>query len=104
MIDRLPTQEIIDQARQAVEEAAQAVPAVKGVTYAIVDDEYIGAVQFSDGSRYEVDFNVLDPQELTEGMVAPTFVARSTMGEMDLRQFRGKNVVLYFYPKDNTSG
>jgi hypothetical protein len=68
VIDRLPTQEIIDQARQAVEEAAQAVPAVKGVTYAIVDDEYIGAVEFSDGSRYEVDFNVLDPQELTEGI------------------------------------
>ena len=43
-------------------------------------------------------------KELTEGMEAPTFVAGSTHGDIDLRALRGKNVVLYFYPKDNTSG
>ena len=35
---------------------------------------------------------------------APTFVAQSTQGPIDLASFRGKKVVLYFYPKDNTSG
>ena len=35
---------------------------------------------------------------------APTFVAQSTQGPIDLASLRGKKVVLYFYPKDNTSG
>ena len=36
--------------------------------------------------------------------LAPTFVAQSTQGPIDLATLRGKKVVLYFYPKDNTSG
>lgn len=36
--------------------------------------------------------------------LAPTFVAQSTQGSIDLATLRGKKVVLYFYPKDNTSG
>lgn len=36
--------------------------------------------------------------------LAPTFVAQSTEGPIDLASLRGKKVVLYFYPKDNTSG
>lgn len=36
--------------------------------------------------------------------LAPTFVAQSTAGPIDLVSLRGKKVVLYFYPKDNTSG
>ena len=36
--------------------------------------------------------------------LAPTFVAQSTQGPIDLANLRGKKVVLYFYPKDNTSG
>lgn len=36
--------------------------------------------------------------------LAPTFVAQSTEGLIDLASLRGKKVVLYFYPKDNTSG
>ena len=37
---------------------------------------------------------------LTEGMNAPDF----TVGEKSLKDFKGKKLVLYFYPKDNTSG
>ena len=39
------------------------------------------------------------------GKIAPNFKLPAT-GEKDveLRSLRGKNVVLYFYPKDNTSG
>lgn len=39
------------------------------------------------------------------GDVAPDFTLPSQSGEaVSLQDLRGKNVVLYFYPKDNTSG
>lgn len=38
------------------------------------------------------------------GKPAPQFVAESTIGTIDLSQCRGRAVVLYFYPKDNTPG
>ena len=40
-----------------------------------------------------------------EGKPAPDFELESDVGEtVTLSSLRGKNVVLYFYPKDNTSG
>ncbi len=43
---------------------------------------------------------------IAEGKLAPDFTLESTAGKkVSLSDFRGKkNVVLYFYPKDNTSG
>lgn len=42
---------------------------------------------------------------IQEGGVAPDFSAKSTSGkEIKLSSLRGKNVVLYFYPKDDTPG
>jgi len=42
---------------------------------------------------------------VTEGEPAPDFALPSDSGEtVTLSQFRGKPVVLYFYPKDNTPG
>lgn len=42
---------------------------------------------------------------LTVGDKAPEFSLPSTDGSMiSLKDFRGKKVVLYFYPKDDTSG
>jgi peroxiredoxin Q/BCP len=42
---------------------------------------------------------------LKEGMPAPLFSATDQEGKkVDLSQFKGKKVVLYFYPKDNTPG
>lgn len=38
------------------------------------------------------------------GKKVPDFKAESTGGEFDLAATRGKQVVLYFYPKDNTPG
>ena len=39
---------------------------------------------------------------LAEGEPAPTFTLRSDTGEeVSLESFRGKPVVLYFYPKDD---
>jgi thioredoxin-dependent peroxiredoxin len=42
---------------------------------------------------------------LAEGTMAPDFTLPADGGgEVSLSDYRGKKVVLYFYPKDNTSG
>jgi thioredoxin-dependent peroxiredoxin len=42
---------------------------------------------------------------LTVGTSAPAFTAKDTQGKtVSLTDFAGKNVVLYFYPKDDTPG
>ena len=42
---------------------------------------------------------------LEEGKKAPNFKLKDQNGKtVSLEDFKGKNVVLYFYPKDNTSG
>ena len=42
---------------------------------------------------------------LSEGDLAPDFTLESDQGEtVSLSDFRGRKVVLYFYPKDNTPG
>lgn len=42
---------------------------------------------------------------LEAGISAPDFTLKTTEGhEVTLSEFRGKNVVLYFYPKDMTPG
>ena len=37
-------------------------------------------------------------------MKAPNFKLPSTSGTFQLNDNRGKNIILYFYPKDNTKG
>ena len=42
---------------------------------------------------------------LNEHMKAPEFTLKDQNGkDVSLSDFKGKKVVLYFYPKDNTSG
>ena len=42
---------------------------------------------------------------LVAGDIAPEFSLENSDGvSISLRDFRGKNVILYFYPKDNTPG
>ena len=42
---------------------------------------------------------------LTEGQAAPDFSVKTDKGEtVSLKDFAGKHVVLYFYPKDDTPG
>jgi thioredoxin-dependent peroxiredoxin len=42
---------------------------------------------------------------IEEGKKAPDFTAKDDEGNIvKLKELRGKKVVLYFYPKDNTSG
>ena len=42
---------------------------------------------------------------LQENMAAPDFTLQADDGrEVTLSDYRGKKVVLYFYPKDSTSG
>ncbi|MEY2428023.1 MAG: thioredoxin-dependent peroxiredoxin [Verrucomicrobiota bacterium] len=43
--------------------------------------------------------------KLKEGDPAPDFVAETDgAGKVSLSDFKGKNVILYFYPRDNTPG
>jgi peroxiredoxin Q/BCP len=42
--------------------------------------------------------------KLKEGDVAPAFMADSTSGPIRLSDLKGKPVVLYFYPRDDTPG
>ncbi len=43
--------------------------------------------------------------KLKEGDMAPDFTAMTNGGgKVSLSDFKGRNVVLYFYPKDNTPG
>jgi peroxiredoxin Q/BCP len=42
---------------------------------------------------------------IQEGKTAPAFILPDQNGnKVDLKDFRGKNIILFFYPKDNTSG
>jgi peroxiredoxin Q/BCP len=43
--------------------------------------------------------------KLKEGDVAPAFTAETSGGgKVSLTDYQGKNVILFFYPKDNTPG
>jgi len=43
--------------------------------------------------------------KLKEGDIAPEFTATTHEGgQVSLSEFRGKNVILYFYPKDVAGG
>lgn len=42
---------------------------------------------------------------IQEGKVAPAFSLPDANGKkVALRDFKGKHIIVYFYPKDNTSG
>ena len=41
---------------------------------------------------------------LKSGDIAPGFTADSTIGKISLSQFKGRYVILYFYPKDMSPG
>ena len=42
---------------------------------------------------------------IEEGKAAPAFALNSADGKkVALKDFRGKNVIVYFYPKDDTPG
>ncbi len=44
-------------------------------------------------------------EQLREGVVAPPFVGKAQDGRiLSLEDFKGKKLILYFYPKDNTPG
>ena len=42
--------------------------------------------------------------KINSGEAAPNFVALSTAREIKLSDLKGKNIILYFYPKDDTPG
>ncbi len=42
---------------------------------------------------------------IQEGKAAPAFtLPDANVKKVALKDFKGKNIIVYFYPKDNTSG
>ncbi len=73
------------------------------------DRPWLTVKVISNGNRSQLTLNKLGPGEETmaieEGKAAPAFTLEDRDGEkVSLKDFRGKNVIVYFYPKDNTSG
>ena len=47
----------------------------------------------------------MEPIVLTEGMEAPDFTLMGADHQLhSLHDYRGRKVILYFYPRDNTPG
>jgi len=70
-------------------------------------DPSLGPPPMPKKRRKGSQINLLDfpGESLTVGMAAPEFSLPSTLGRrVTLSEFRGKRVILYFYPKDDTPG
>lgn len=48
--------------------------------------------------------SALTAGELTIGQAVPPFVGQTNQGQWQLTDFLGQQVIVYFYPKDNTPG
>ena len=46
----------------------------------------------------------MSSQHISIGSIVPSFTAKTRDGEFHFDSLRGKNVVVYFYPKDSTPG
>ena len=80
ILDQLPDEEIVSRIRREVENGVAQVPGVSEVTYVVRGGNYQAAVKFTDGSVYQVDFNVLNPSEAAQGiadLVANELLAKS---------------------------
>ena len=68
ILDNLPTQQVVGQVRQQVENGASKVPGVKEVSYDVVSGSYSASVLLSDDSVHTVGFNVLSLDEAIQGI------------------------------------
>lgn len=68
IIDNIPTKAALDAARDRVVQGTDQIPEVRGVTFTIDRGRYKGGILLSTGERLEVDFNVLDIEEVIVGV------------------------------------
>jgi hypothetical protein len=69
LVAGLPDAGIVDDIRDKVKAGNILPPTLTGVTYTVTSgDRYSAGIKFSDGSRYTVDFNVLDVRESIAGI------------------------------------
>lgn len=67
ILDRLPTEEVIESVRAEVNDGVADVPAVEGLGYSAIGDTYT-AFATVDGSDRDIPVNVLKPSEVREGV------------------------------------
>lgn len=68
LVASLPDASIVDRIREKVNEGEFLPPTVTGVFYQVRGIDYTAGVKFSDGSTYDVDFNVLDAVEAVKAI------------------------------------
>ncbi len=68
VVDQLPLREALESARAEVAAGLSQLPGIAAVGYEVIDGEYSGILEFSNGSRYAVELNVLDPDTLLAGL------------------------------------
>ncbi|MEM7459950.1 MAG: hypothetical protein AAF331_10840, partial [Pseudomonadota bacterium] len=67
IIDAIPTNEILQNVRDQIDDGFDAVPSIGGVGYIAEAGSYRGFLTIG-GADYDVGFNVLDPVALTKGV------------------------------------
>jgi cytochrome oxidase Cu insertion factor (SCO1/SenC/PrrC family) len=66
---------------------------------------FAGCLQRGDKNRHLIKMQQEVIMAIEEGKAAPAFsLPDATGNKVSLNEFSGKNVIVYFYPKDNTSG
>lgn len=68
IVDRLPTEDVMNEVRAKVEAGASRHGSVREVGYSVIQGRYSAYAILSDGNRYEVRFNVLSPGEAAEAL------------------------------------
>jgi peroxiredoxin Q/BCP len=77
--------------------------AIKAVALLLINIQVVNVLFISEFVILPLILGIMST--LKTGDKAPSFSARDQNGnEISLADFKGKKVVLYFYPKDNTSG
>lgn len=67
IIDALPTEEVLNQAKQEVQNGLAIIPVFKGAGYTVSNGNYIAYILLGD-EKISVDFNILNPAEALAGI------------------------------------
>ncbi len=67
VVDRLPTEEVINQTKSEVEQGTAQIPTIQGLGYRAIGDTYEAFVTI-DNEDQDIEINVLKPSDVREGV------------------------------------